>query len=179
MDTKSHDMSQGALANKSGAAQEAIIQRHLNAAGYVELSRQQTAVHERAGVGGRSIADMARHSPAVGTYARQAAFEQTIYGSSWALDFVVVHPTKFPNGLVIEVKYQGVGGSVDEKLPFSMLSLAAITRRGHDAPKTLLIIAGDGMRGDAKLWAIDYGIMHLVDVVVSETALRDWVATNF
>ncbi|MYE79643.1 MAG: hypothetical protein F4243_11820, partial [Chloroflexi bacterium] len=45
-------------------------------------------------------------------YARQVKIGTTIYGTPLKCDFLLVHPEKWSEGLVIEAKWQQVGGTV-------------------------------------------------------------------
>ncbi len=79
-------------------------------------------------------------------YARQYRKFSNIYGVPWRLDFFVVHPGKWPDGLAIESKWQSSGGSADEKLFFAVRSLEALPCPG------VLIIGSDGARDCAVNW---------------------------
>lgn len=80
------------------------------------------------------------------SYARQYRQFANIYGAPWRLDFFVVHPDKWPDGLAIESKWQSSGGSADEKLFFAVRSLEALP-----CP-CVLIIGSDGARACAVNW---------------------------
>lgn len=73
---------------------------------------------------------------------------KSLYGKSMRADFFCWHPVKWPNGLIIEAKYQAVGGSVDEKYPYTVLSLKQI-----DFP-SVIIFEGGGATRSAIEWAV-------------------------
>lgn len=77
----------------------------------------------------------------------------SIYGVPWFLDFVIWHPERFPNGLIAEIKQQSVAGSVDEKYPFVVLSLKAISEQ-IDGP-TVLFVSGGAARQCAAEWCLN------------------------
>lgn len=111
---------QGASANHNGKWFEDNIRRTIEQRGYVYLPNKQ-----------RDIAN-----PFFQEQVKRGLL--SIYGKELKHDFYLYHPTKFPKGCVIESKYQSVGGSVDEKFPFT-----ALTLKGLDIP-TILIIDGGG-----------------------------------
>lgn len=80
------------------------------------------------------------------SYRRQYRGFNNLYGVPWRLDFFVVHPSKWPDGLAIESKWQSSGGSADEKLFFAVRSLEALPCPG------VLIIGSDGARACAVNW---------------------------
>ena len=71
---------------------------------------------------------------------------KSIYGTDLRVDFYVWHPTKYPNGLVIECKSQESPGSVDEKYPYALLNL-----KGTECA-AILIVEGNGPKAGAIDW---------------------------
>jgi PD-(D/E)XK nuclease superfamily protein len=71
-----------------------------------------------------------------------------VYEGSMRLDFYLCHPTKHPRGLIIELKYQERGGSLDEKLYFTVNSLL-----GTPIP-SLLLLVGNGFKRPAVRWCV-------------------------
>jgi hypothetical protein len=47
----------------------------------------------------------------------------SIYGTKRKCDFAIYHPEKWPEGLLIECKWQQMGGSADEKFPLAVLNI--------------------------------------------------------
>lgn len=70
-----------------------------------------------------------------------------IYGLTSEYDFVIYHPQKHPDGLIIEVKWQQSGGTVDEKFPYLVLNIQ--TKYPY---KTIVILDGGGYRKGAEKW---------------------------
>ena len=78
-------------------------------------------------------------------YTKQCEVGRDIYGKNRRVDFLLYHPRKWPQSLVIQCKWQASSGSVEEKYPFEVLSiqqgamrrssswLAAGTRRGRNS----------------------------------------------
>lgn len=73
----------------------------------------------------------------------------SIYNLPLRADFFVSHPDKWPKGLVIETKWQSSAGSVDEKYPYTVLSLKELPY------PAVLMIAGGGYRQNAINWCKD------------------------
>ena len=80
------------------------------------------------------------------SYARQVHIGTTIYGTPLKCDFLIVHPDKWRHGLVIEAKWQQVGGTVDEKFPYFVLNVY------ESEFETILVIDGGGYRAGALAW---------------------------
>src|SRR5689334_14978289 len=67
-----------------------------------------------------------------------------IYGTPIQVDFMLDRAPGFPEGLIIESKWQGVGGSVDEKYPYLVQNIHFCY------PCPVVILAdGDGARPGA------------------------------
>lgn len=66
-----------------------------------------------------------------------------IYGDKMTLDFLIYHPARHLEEMIIECKYQGQDGSIDEKLSFTAQSLHAT---GQSA---ILALMGGGFRDTA------------------------------
>lgn len=91
------------------------------------------------------IADiLTRHAVA---YQRQHPIGTGIYGTPIRADFYLPTLIGFPDGLVIESKWQDVGGSADEKLPY----LVANIIERYPCP-TIVVIDGGGFRAGALAW---------------------------
>ena len=79
-------------------------------------------------------------------YAEQVEVGRDIYGKNRRVDFLLFHPQKYPNGLVIQCKWQAVGGTVDQKYPFEVLCIA---QGEYD---TIIILDGGGYSDGAETW---------------------------
>jgi len=71
-------------------------------------------------------------------FAEQCPIGRDIYGKQRRVDFILFHPQRRANGLVIQCKWQASSGSVDEKFPFEVLS---IQMNEFD---TILVLDGGG-----------------------------------
>jgi len=76
---------------------------------------------------------------------------RSIYGVEWNLDLFAWHPKKMAKGFVMECKWQQVGGSADDKLPFSVLSLDGLKRKCGVHVAALMLDAA-GARPCVKDW---------------------------
>ena len=124
----------GTVANRHGAAFEESIAGRLSSRGYREMTSEE---RREFGITGTS--------PPAPCFARQVSPYRNLYNAKFKLDFFVV-AENFPEGLIIEVKYQGSNGSVDEKYVFTVLSLKKLP--GHK----VFLMAGNGARADAVNW---------------------------
>jgi hypothetical protein len=79
-------------------------------------------------------------------YMKQLPIGPTIYNSERRCDFYVVNRAKWPDDLIIECRWQQVGGSVDEKLPYFLFN---ILKTGIP---TIILMDGGGCRATALAW---------------------------
>ena len=79
-------------------------------------------------------------------YASQVIIGKSIYGKDRKVDLLLFHPTKHPDGLVVQCKWQSSGGSVDEKYPFEVLNIQQGTL------DTIIVLDGGGYSDGAKEW---------------------------
>jgi hypothetical protein len=87
-------------------------------------------------------------------YAKQVYIGSGIYGTAIYVDFYVFNSVAIPDGLIVECKWQQVGGSVDEKLPYLNLNIQTC----YPSPAVVLI-DGEGMKKGAINWLtrqVDY-----------------------
>jgi len=80
-------------------------------------------------------------------YSRKFHIGQSIYNTPQYCDFILYHPQKWANNLVIEAKWQQVGGSVDEKYPYLVLNIQM-----KYSVSTILILDGNGYKKGAEKW---------------------------
>lgn len=94
-------------------------------------------------------------------YARQLETGTSIYGKPRIVDAVLYHPRLWPNCLVIQSKWQSSGGSVDEKYPFEVLSIA------QGEFDTIIVLDGGGYTPGARQWLINQAgknrLLHVFD----------------
>ena len=127
-------MNNGKKANRTGGKLENFVENALKGCGYLELrdKKAQTFTNRASIVGKRFL--------------KQVPVGQTIYQTPRMADFVVLNQTCFPEGLIIECKWQQASGSVDEKYPFLLLNI-----RKTGVP-TIIILDGGGYKPGAEEW---------------------------
>ena len=80
-------------------------------------------------------------------YSRQFAICKSIFETDAHCDFIVFHPEKHPESLIIESKWQQSGGSVDEKYVYTVENIQK--RYPH---KTVLLFDGGGYKKQTETW---------------------------
>src|SRR5690606_14452889 len=80
-------------------------------------------------------------------YSRQFHIGSSIYGTPMYCDFVLFHPEKWVNCLIIESKWQQSGGSVDEKFPYFVLNIQQ--KHPH---QVIVLLDGGGYKQSAEIW---------------------------
>lgn len=124
-------MSNGKNANRTGKRLESFVDEELDALGYVEVYPRHF--------------DYLRvlEQP---IYARQYPIGLDLYGKNRRIDFILYHPQKWAECLVIQCKWQAEGGSIDEKFAFEVKSI-----RMHPY-STIIVLDGSGYSKKAKDW---------------------------
>ncbi|MCA8836897.1 MAG: hypothetical protein K8963_03465 [Proteobacteria bacterium] len=79
-------------------------------------------------------------------FAEQVHIGESIYGQKRKVDFVLYHPKQQRERLVIQCKWQSVGGSTHEKYPYEV---ECINMSGVD---TIIVLDGDGYSKGAHSW---------------------------
>lgn len=95
-------------------------------------------------------------------YTRQINLCDSIYGTKINCDFILYHPEKYPDCLVIESKWQQSSGSVDEKYPFLVLNI----KEQFPCP-AIIVIDGGGYKPGAEKWLrsqIDDKLLHVFNI---------------
>lgn len=124
----------GAKANKTGINLEQFVQNTLIRCGYTLSDDHKAQLFEnRQAVGGKQFQD-------------QVFAGFTIYKSKRIVDFLVINKELFPDGLVIECKWQQSAGSVDEKYPFLIFNIM------KTGVPTIVLLDGGGYKPAAKEW---------------------------
>ena len=128
---------QGAIANKNGKDLEGMIEMLLVQLGYKKLSCGDKA-------------NLQYHSRSIPLdafgkrwFSTQTVIGKSLYNTAMKIDFVLYDNHKFPDGLIIEAKWQSSKGSVDEKYVFTALSL--LQQKG----RKILVIDGGGYKKGA------------------------------
>jgi len=124
----------GKQANLTGNALEIFVKDSLIRCGYTEFWNHKKSLFEnKEFIEGKQ-------------YAKQVPCGLSIYGTKRQCDFLVMNKEKFPEGLIIECKWQQSSGSVDEKYPFTVLNIEKI------GVPTIILIDGGGYKAAALEW---------------------------
>ena len=92
-------------------------------------------------------------------FAEQVETGAGIYGKRRLVDFVLYHPQRWPECLVIQCKWQTSSGSVDEKYPYEVENIA------HAGIPTIIVLDGGGYSQGARQWLLaQRGKRNLLDV---------------
>mgnify|MGYP001330833330 CR=1 FL=1 len=132
--SSSEIISSGRQANKTGNTLELFVERLLKDNGYLEFwNHKDQLFTNRHNVGGKQ-------------FAKQVPCGTSIYETKRKCDFLVINNEKFPDGLIIECKWQQVAGSVDEKYPFTIFNIFKI------GVPTIILLDGGGYKQNAMRW---------------------------
>jgi len=118
-------------ANYTGRILEKFIEDRLKERGYtfIERTKFKAAIHLQQPI-----------------YTKQFPIGTSIYGTQQYADFLLFHPQKHVKCLVLESKWQQIGGSVDEKFPYLVQNI-----KRYPYP-TILLLDGGGYKRDAEAW---------------------------
>lgn len=78
---------------------------------------------------------------------RQQGIGTSIYNHKLKCDFLISNVTGFPDGLIIESKWQDVSGSADEKFPYLVMNI----KERYPCP-AIVVYGGDGHKNGAITW---------------------------
>ncbi len=79
-------------------------------------------------------------------FSEQCPIGRDIYGKNRRVDFILYHPQRWIDCLVIQCKWQASPGSVEEKYPFEVLSIQL------NEFETILVLDGGGYSKEATMW---------------------------
>jgi hypothetical protein len=132
-------------AERTGSTAEATILGTLRGRGYQE---QASAAWTTGEAQQTPLFAVPRAAPVPAKLVmRQCPVGTNLYGTPAIADFVLSGAPAWPHGLAIESKWQHAQGSVDEKLPFLVLSIKA----GYRVP-AIIVADGGGHRPEALRW---------------------------
>ena len=80
-------------------------------------------------------------------FTKQMYLTKGIYGLMLRHDFMLFHPEKWPDKLIIECKWQQGRGSVDEKYPYNVLNV----KERYVCP-AIILLDGAGFKAGAGEW---------------------------
>ena len=94
-------------------------------------------------------------------FTRQYEVGKDIYGKKRRVDAILYHPRLWPECLVIQSKWQASRGSVEEKYPYEVLSIA------QNEFDTIIVLDGGGYTAGAKQWLVNQAgknrLLHVFD----------------
>lgn len=130
----SETITSGGQANKTGDVLELFLQRILQDNGYTEFwNHKEQVFANRRSIGGKQ-------------FAKEVVIGESIYDTKVRCDFLILNKEKWPDGLVVECKWQQVSGSVDVKYPYNVFNILKI------GVPTIILIDGKGARKKAVDW---------------------------
>lgn len=129
----------GSVANGSGKMLEDSIRDVIVRNGYTELTVDEKALLVNTGEIHRFAYPR--------WFVAQAPMYKNVYGARFQADFILLNDTTYPDGLVIESKFQKAPGSVDEKYVFTVMTL-----KGVKPMPSMLVLDGGGARRKAIEW---------------------------
>lgn len=94
----------------------------------------------------------------------------SIYGTPQYCDFIVYHPQRWPDNMIIESKWQQTSGSVDEKYPYLVLNI----QMQYKCP-TILVLDGGGYKKGAERWIRSQSGNNNLKQVFSMKEFATWV----
>jgi len=153
---------QGQKACHTGRMLEKIVESMLDTAGFERMNNIEAKKQIEAGETNKKW------------YASQYKGLIGEYGVPVVVDFIVYSPIEFRTGLVIEVKYQKVGGSVDEKYPYVFLNFRKWFKEGIN---TALFMEGGGYRQCALDWCKNNSCPGIV-VVEGTSDIMQWMLSR-
>ncbi len=134
MNSSSEIIKEKAQANSTGNLLESFVENILKQKGYEEFwDHKEQIFANRKTVGGKQ-------------YAKQVPCGMSIYETKRKCDLLVLNQEKFPEGLIIECKWQQSKGSVDEKYPFTVFNILKI------GVPTIILLDGSGYKRQAMEW---------------------------
>ena len=119
-------------ANRTGNSLESFIENLLNTNGYGKVPWHRFEASKSLG------------QP---VYAKQMPVCQSIYETQVKVDYILYHPERHPQGLIIEAKWQQTGGTADQKYPYFVLNI-----QQKYPYKTIVILDGQGYSPGAAKW---------------------------
>ncbi len=149
----------GQRANRRGQFLESFVGELLEDAGYVQVLP--------------SSSFFAKRELDQPIYATQCEAGRDIYGISRRVDYILYHPRKWPQCLVIQCKWQAARGSVDQKFPYEVLTI-----RQNESP-TIILLDGGGYSPGAEQWLRSQAGKDNLKHVFNQGELQRFMASGF
>lgn len=105
-------------------------------------------------------------------YTKELPLGNSIYATKMKGCFVLYHPEKWPEFLIIESKWQETSGSVDEKFPYLVLNI-----QQKYPYRTLVLLDGRGYRQEAGNWMRKQVGRNLI-AVFGMAEFTEWAKEN-
>lgn len=105
-------------------------------------------------------------------YSKHVNIAKSIYRTPMNCHFVVYHPHKHPDCLVVESKWQKMSGSVDEKFPYLVSNI-----KEKYPYSCIILLDGGGYRKGAEKWLRDQVGSNLLNVF-SRSEFTDWASAG-
>jgi hypothetical protein len=138
-------MRQGTQANRNGNSLQKFVHNRLIEKGYTFINKKKFTP---ACIVGQPI------------FTEQFVIKDgSIYNQDANCDFILYHPDKYPNCLVIECKWQQSNGSVDEKFPYVVKNV-----KERSPFPTIVIVDGEGYKPNSITWLKDQVDKKLIHV---------------
>ena len=137
-------MKQGTRANFTGNSLEDFIYNAIERKGYQFVEKKEF--------------EAARYLDQP-VFTAQYPVAKSIYKTTLYCDFIIYHPDKHEDCLIIESKWQQSSGSVDEKFPYLVIN---IKERYPSA--TIVVLDGGGYKKHADTWLRDQVDQKLIHV---------------
>lgn len=102
-------------------------------------------------------------------YSKQYPVGKSIYETEMSCDFIIFHPEKHKEFLIIDSKWQQSTGTADEKYPYWILNI----KKTYPF-KTIILLDGGGYRKGAEKWLksqLDDKLIH----VFTMSEFQKWI----
>ena len=124
-------MNTGKRANRAGQQLANFVNNLLQDYGYAEVSKT------------RFFALCELRQP---IYAQECYVGKTLYGGNRRVDFILYHPIRWSECLVIECKWQSSSGTTDQKYPYFVESININSQRA------IIVLDGGGQSRSSGKW---------------------------
>lgn len=98
---------------------------------------------------------------------RQYPVGASIYGHDLKCDFFISNVSGFPNGLIIESKWQDSGGSVDEKFPYLVHNI----KECFTCPAIVVLGGGKYKKG-----SVDWLLRQIDEKLIAVYSIEEFVS---
>ena len=148
-------MDPGARANRASKALIKFVKRILDDAGYTFIERRKfdTATFLRQPI-----------------YTQDYKVGESIYNRPLTCDFILLHPEKYPDRLIIECRWQQSRGSVDQKFPYLVRNI----QEKFPCP-AIIVLDGSGYHSGAAEWLRNQVDGEKLLEVFSMSEFQTWV----